>query len=390
MTEVGFVNPARAMGIYLRTWRREWAGLSRAQLALAVSAGCSGHRRVTPRVIEKWEAGQPPQCSEELLALERVMARHGLKPEEVSDFRRAVYAACAGHLYPELLEGDDWVHRPDVDGVAEALCRRCLTLEEEISVAGLLVFVDELTAAVDSDEGPLPCGAQGRRQRAALAFARGGLAMYLDGARGRMAHWTGGLLNQNADFIAAHFGPAGLGGRLSPLGQRVMAAWHHGHHGHSVAWAQRLLPLAEAAEAGGEYGIAADARLKAAHALIELDPGPWDHLLARAEAHLETAASAARPDGFSVSHLDLAWAQLSAGNPDAAEAALLEFVQWGSPNAPRHLWWHQAHMWVALCRGDLAGARLWVAPGYFFWPTYERAGERGGPLAYREWLARER
>lgn len=155
----------------------------------------------------------------------------------------------------------------------EVLYARALTRNGEVSAAWLLAFVDELTTAVGDGEGPRRGRAQRHRRQAALVFARASLAACTDRARDRRARWTGDLLARNADAIAAHFGPNGLGGRLSVVGQGVMAAWQHGHHGHSVPWAQGLLALAEAAEARGEAAVAADAHTRAAHALNELQPG---------------------------------------------------------------------------------------------------------------------
>ncbi len=101
---VGSVQPAMAMGTFLRVWRSEWAGLSRAQLATAVQRHVNGRKRVTSGVIRWWEAGQPPASTEELEALCLVMRAHELTAPEVEQFRSVVFAACANRQYPELFD----------------------------------------------------------------------------------------------------------------------------------------------------------------------------------------------------------------------------------------------------------------------------------------------
>jgi hypothetical protein len=113
------MNPSRLMGTFLRTWRSEWARVSRAQLATSLSAHHQNHKRVTPFIIQEWEDGQPPKTTAELDALCAVMGRNGLVGPEVHQFRRAVFAACADRQYPELFETEGFAQRRDVDEAAE-------------------------------------------------------------------------------------------------------------------------------------------------------------------------------------------------------------------------------------------------------------------------------
>jgi hypothetical protein len=48
---VGPVQPALAMGMFLRVWCAQWGCLSRAQLANAVQSHLTGRKRVTAGVI---------------------------------------------------------------------------------------------------------------------------------------------------------------------------------------------------------------------------------------------------------------------------------------------------------------------------------------------------
>ena len=97
------MNPAQAMGTFLRTWRSEWARMSRAQLATAISALCRNGKRVTPFIIQEWEDGQPPKTTAELDGLCAVMARNGLC-EPLVTFCGDVLAVLAegGELGPVL------------------------------------------------------------------------------------------------------------------------------------------------------------------------------------------------------------------------------------------------------------------------------------------------
>ncbi len=317
------------------------------------------------------------------------MERHGLEGHRIAQFREAVYAACAGHLYPELLEGEHLAYRPDVAAFAEALYASCSTVLPNVPLPTLLGFVEELKAAVMRGEGPRPSRAQKRKQAAALAFAQAATAMYHAGSRGRMAWWAGDLFETNAGFTGAHFGPAGLGGRLSVLGQRAMAAFYQGHSGPSVHRARRLLELSDMAEARGEAAIAADAHLKAVHCLSELEPGSPTHLIESAVARLHRATSVERRDGNYAPHFDLVWACLAAQRANETERWLTEFEQWWAPSHEKHPQWHQARGWLALARGDVAEARRCFGEESRFRLACDQAEDSRRPLSYAEYC-RER
>ena len=174
--EVGPVQPASAMGTFLRVWRSEWACLSRAQLANAIQLHLTGRKRVTAGVIRWWEAGQPPENAEELEALCLVMRAHDLTAPEVEQFRLSVFAACANRQYPELFVDADEAQRPDIDEAAQALWHRiCPDTGQSYpyqDIVRRVVLLDELESAlsrsaVEPGDERLRC-----RQRVAACFLR--------------------------------------------------------------------------------------------------------------------------------------------------------------------------------------------------------------------------
>jgi len=348
------MDAARVMGTFLRVWRREWARLSRAQLAIAVQARCGGKQRVTRHVVEAWEEGQPPHSSEELVALLEEMEHHaGLHDSaDAGGFRQWVFAACAARQYPALVASDDPAHHPNVDEIARGLYDAAGVTWTQIDLPLLVAFWKALEAAVADGRGHRLGPAQERRQKAALGFARAAVGACNSGARGRLNRWVADLLETNAEFLKTHFGPGGLGGPLSVLGQRTTAAFRLCHGTGSKAAIQRLFDLSEAAESRSEAGVGGDAYVKAVHCLAELElslPAGADAL---AEARLEAATSVQRRDGVLVPHLDLVWAHLAAGQTDEAERFLQEFERWWALSPEVHVQWREARNWIAADRGD--------------------------------------
>jgi len=155
------MNPARAMGTFLRTWRAEWAHLSRAQLAVAVAARGKPRKKVTPDIIREWEDGQPPASTAELDALLQVMREHGLTNPEVGQFQTAVFAACLDRHYPDLYEGESLADRPDIDEIAEAVFREGQWPGRSgTSAVHLVAAIHELREAVTA---AVPVGEAGTR-----------------------------------------------------------------------------------------------------------------------------------------------------------------------------------------------------------------------------------
>ena len=132
------------MGLFLRTWRAEWVGMTRGQLALALSAHPGV--RITEGVVRAWESGQPPASTAELDALLDVMARHGLTRPEVDDFRRAILAAVCDRQYSDLFPDDDFAYQDDVVAAARLLSQDA-SHPRECDVVNLVCFVHELESA---------------------------------------------------------------------------------------------------------------------------------------------------------------------------------------------------------------------------------------------------
>lgn len=349
-----YVPPAKAMGTFLRTWRVEWAGLTRAQLATAVAAHCGSRHRVTPRVILGWEDGQPPQDSEELNALLLVMRAHGLEAFEARQFREAVFAACADRRFPEFFEGERLAHRRDIDQVAEALYRQQKTGNlywQQIcgpspwSTLQLVAAIEELRQAVAGTVTLESMRSQARKREVALAYLMAVLPdchIYA----GRRA-FQGAAHGACADFLQAHFGPRGLGGELTVLLQRARQAHAMAHTSKpdQAVWARQLLGLHDQALAMHGCGDASHAVFCwALDAVGELEPGAYSALQPTAQTYLR--AQYWCPYGELM--LSLAYASLAEDRLDDTER-WLELVGEGDGTFGETI---NVRTWMAMQRGD--------------------------------------
>ena len=255
------MNPARAMGLFLRTWRAEWAGFSRGQLAIAVNGRLGGRGRVTERVVQKWEEGQPPASSDELVALCRVMQQNGLTPPEVEQFRQAVLVGCSAHHYPELFLDDDVAYRDDVEQVAEALRWALVDDGGATNVVRLVAYAKDLEAAVLAREARPGNGPQARRQRAALAWLWCAIA-WRHYSAGRMVQ-AARLATANAEHVAVHFGTRGISRQLTPFTEKLLRVMSLHDAGQDrpgrLVWVRRYLDLSRESAAGGDERSALNA-----------------------------------------------------------------------------------------------------------------------------------
>jgi hypothetical protein len=250
------VNPAQAMGTFLRVWRQEWAGLSREQVAIAVSARAP-KAKVTRYVVRKWEEGQPPHSTAELEALLSVMQRHGITRWDAEDFQKVALAACASRQYPELFSDDSFAYREDVDQLAagDGLA--------EHGIVGLVACLQEVDEAVRGEQRPRVDWRQARRQQAALGYLGGAIV----GAHFRADRPTAAAFAaaRTAEHLAAYFGRGGLGGHLTPGYLRM----HEGHanlrSAECMPWGQpdtirlrlhRLAQLEQEARSAGDCEVA--------------------------------------------------------------------------------------------------------------------------------------
>jgi hypothetical protein len=216
------MNPASAMGTFVRIWRSEWAGLSRAQLALAVSSQLSPRQAVTMKVIRRWEEGQPPNSTEELESLCKVMRRNALSQPEVEQFRKAVFAACLDRQYPELFGGESLAQRRDVDERARDLFERQWAHGDQPGLVSLVAAAMDLEVATGDGPAAGVSPGQVQKQYVALVYLRGAVAHH-HGWHARPTH-DERVSRQNAAFVQARFGQGVLDRRLSALALQANAA----------------------------------------------------------------------------------------------------------------------------------------------------------------------
>jgi len=208
------------MGTFLRVWRQEWVGMTRAQLATAVTAAGGPRVKVTEGVIRKWESGQPPHSTDHLRALLRVMARKGLVPGEIDAFRDLVLAAVGERQYPELYGDEPIVGRPDVDEyamneyVAEMGAPSHRVSPEFVRYTAEIHELEEALGAQHSG------AEQMRKQQIALIHLRGALMFHTSGRQDRL---SARLALANLRLIRGCFGPRGLSDHLSVDGMRMWA-----------------------------------------------------------------------------------------------------------------------------------------------------------------------
>jgi hypothetical protein len=347
------------MGTFLRVWRSEWAGLSRAQLGVAVSAHLPKRKALTTKVIRKWEEGQPPSSTEELEALGKVMRRHGLTNHEVSQYRTAVFAACVDRQYPGVWRREDLACRPDVDEIACEMWRQYVSGSEyplPADVVEVTVVVKELERAVLEDRSH-PAGArQVRKQRAAACLLRH-IEMHMHGHGGR------GRLNASAaDTIArelrAHFGMNGLG-----LGPTMTVLAHCGWAAEAaiedcgLPACRRLLQVSEQAEARGEGPVALGTFGSALFHTARKAPALYAGIQRRAEGMLGMYGDQVHVWMLHGWHYNRSCAASVAGEWDGAEAHLGQsercLVEMGRPLYGQ-LAYDWAHALLCLRRGDLA------------------------------------
>jgi len=367
------VNAAQVMAVFLRTWREEWAGLSRAQLALAVSAQCesSSGKRIAPDVVRKWERGQPPETAEELAALTLVMRRHGLQASEVEQFRQAAFAACVARQYPGLFQEEDLAYRSDLADMAQTMFVRYWDTPGAASIVQLTANVRHLEQATQGELRPSASREETRRQQSALCHLRALLAD-AHGYAGRFRA-AAEVLAANADALEAWFGPRGLGFPLSPLAQRGVEAyvryalarprgWVRPDPA-SAGWGLRLVALSEEAEVRGEERATRQAFFYALHALSENRHPAHEMCRARAPDIMAKAEDAGDQTVVENGRLQLFRAAEHDGLPDEAERHLgaLEYMKDADPL--RQVVWHECMGSFALKVGHLDEAQSQLEGG---------------------------
>jgi len=260
----GWVGPSRSMGTFLRTWRTEWAGLSRAQVAIAVNARLPRDKQIPQDRFRRWEEGQPPKTTDELEALCEVMGTHGLAAVELEQFREAVFRACADRQYPGLLANDEWVHEDDVVEVARAAECQERRQTGSISIVRLVAVEHELSEAVYGEGANGRGRPQAKRQARALVHARTALALPLcyRGRSRQAGELAAGVLRLIDTQLGGH-NPTGN----SRAWWQARALQAHLDSG-SPALIGRLFAMSRDAQARGDWDLATQALAWAAQKAI--------------------------------------------------------------------------------------------------------------------------
>jgi uncharacterized protein (DUF2267 family) len=355
------MEPSSAMGTFLRVWRAEWAGLSRAQVAVALSAGAK--MPVATHVVRHWEQGQPPGSTRELEALLEVMQGHGLQPREAGQFRQAVFAACVDRQYPELFEGGDFAYRRDVDEAAHALFEAHWTAGGA-NIVHLVGMAESVARVVLEGKRAGLAPGQSQRQFVALCYLRaliGDAHDYANRPEAAAAAWA-----QNHEILQRHFARGGLEWPLTPLYARVREAYSRSYPGNgpsypkafgSPVWSVRLLELADEAEAEGDTRLSVQAFF---HALGGLDhyrhPGLHE-TLARASDYVGKAETAGDSDVVRQAHVELCTTHIRHGDLEQAEKHLAATEHMRTGSALRQAMWYCNLGRLRLAQGDHSAAQ---------------------------------
>ncbi len=345
------MDPARVMCTFLRVWRKDWARLSRKQLAAAVSVELG--RSIDQHVVRSWEMGQPPRTSEELQALGRVLSARGLTGWELDEVKDAVFAAVLARQYPTLFEVDDLIHSPGLDDFVESVVSRTLHLP----IVDHVAIIHALETALQGswslpDSDPLR-----RRQTIALAHLKAWL-VHRQQWVGRYA-LMGRMAEEVAGFLALTIGSSALSAECSVASMRRLKAFSLALSASPAAGVRRLRYLASDAGNHRQVLEAGAAYCQAVQFAGSLPVAEAEHLLARSD-RVVAALREADPDGALVeprSHLFEA--EFSLGRYDAAEGYISELPHWRHQPGLHGILWHLA--W-----GKLTAARgLWdEAEGY--------------------------
>jgi hypothetical protein len=349
------------MGTFLRVWRSEWAGLSRSQVAVAISAAAK--RPIKPDIVRRWEQGQPPGSTEELEGLLTVMQRHGLQSREARQFRQSVFAACLDRQYPELFQGDEFGYQRDVDEAAHALFDRHWTAGGA-DIVQLVGMADGVARAVSERERSATASGQAQRQFVALCYLRALLAEahdYSNRPEAAAASWAA-----NSEALQRHFGRRGLGWPLTPLYDRVREAYSRSYPSDgpsypkgfgSPVWSVRLLRLAEEAEAEGDIRASVAAFFYALGGLDHYRHPDLQAALSQASDYVEKAEVAGDPDGVQQAHFELCITHTRHGPLEEAEKHLAATEHMRTGSALRQAMWYCNLGQLRLAEGDHGAAQ---------------------------------
>jgi hypothetical protein len=354
------------MGTFLRVWRTQWAGLTQAQLAIAVGARCGGRYKVRKYTVAEWEKGQPPHSAAELEALLAVMQARRATLGEADDFRQAVFAACSSRHYPELFPDVNLAYEDDVDVLAFALHQREEAAPGSTSMVSLVALQHQLEQAVVGGAGLDDKGARARQQQTALAWVRSivGRRHWREAERPAQAALVFG---QNCELLTACFGPRGLPPDLSVLGQRSCQFYAgrqavRGREREVRAQSSALFRVYQEAWETRDYPAAMHA-LYVAVCPCGLPAEEATHIYREGVRRVEAAPDVGMAAVYR--HAALHSAAVPLGLPDRAEQHLMAAEPLRAGDAWDQLYWHTLTGEWARRRGDPAAAQ----------PHYERVLE---------------
>jgi hypothetical protein len=352
------MKPSLAMGLFLQTWRTDWAKLSREQVAGAVSR--AGGKPVKSGTVREWESGQPPARTEDLDGLLQVMRRHGIPELWATQFREAVFTACVDRHYDGLFPEENLAQRTDVADLAAALGDPQRDGPQGASMVALLAAHCELEAAVVGADGPPVSSQQRRRQVAALVHLKAGISFRLLQC-GRMAA-AARLFCGNEELLRRYYGLPGIGPGLRVLDQRL---W-----GIRVAASAENRPgaILRLLDEIGEWehiwpGFGAVIHFTGLQWATQRDlPDQRQSLLACSDRYLDTWRRLDYAAGVAGGHMEISCAHLADGNLTLAErsleAAAPQFTE--RPFGRAVLWRLQGGL--ALANGRYDEARRLVRP----------------------------
>lgn len=280
------MDPAAEWGLFIREWREGWAGLTRPQLASALSQHT--RRPIRPHVVRAWESGQPPGSDDELSALRVVMRARGLAESEVGTVERAICGALVARHYPSLPDASG-----AIDDMADEDVDRVIVGRPGRDIVRMLAEIRLLTAALEEDTRRARPGRHCRAIRRSLLARKARLAVNEQGV-GRFARME--TLCREAAGSLRLLEPQGLGSIATATCMEVHAAFARLSRGPCPRAQARLRRLIRECLEAGDALSAAQAYCWSVQFGARLPRGQFDRLLAGWERMLDLARRA-DPDG---------------------------------------------------------------------------------------------
>lgn len=352
------MDPSHVMAAFLRDWRQQWAGLSRAQLAHKVRQ-VGGGRAVTSDVVRRWEQGQPPKNDRQLdallCALSSGNAGH-LTAAERLELETLCVQAAGARRFParSWWREADIANRADVAELAVAALHHEWRAPEASSTIALWAATQHLGRAVGGDLGDFPHGHRVQQVYALAAFRTALAHKHQAVGRFRMA---ASISHATAELLEEWFGPWGRVEGLLVMNSRTEAALSEELSRPPAQRRGSLLALAETAWALGDPAASAYACFNG------LGPKLTVREFDRRAPLLLEVWQVSQPGPPTNAHLALFWAYAWQGRWDEAERHLLACQRWANAGGMDQVQWHGACAHLLSSRGDLAEAETHLHKG---------------------------